>query len=131
MAPAGVSSSLGRGGGLGAAASARRRMTRHPAGAVVAEVSLFRAATSVRVRQAERGALSFADFLATVVANENGLSSQGRSSYFERIDGIVVKYPAEFYAAARDWRMRHERSNESSARSSGSRPISRAPTTRK
>ena len=120
-----------RRGGLRAAASPCRCVARRLAGAGVAEVSLLRTATSVGVRQAERGALSFADFLATVVANENCLASQVESSYFERIDGIVVKYRAEFYAAARDCRMRHERSKERSARSSASRPISRAPTTRK
>ena len=56
------------------AAPPRGRVARHLAGAVVAEIRLLRAAAGVGVVQAKRRALSFADFTAAVVANENGLS---------------------------------------------------------
>jgi hypothetical protein len=48
-----------------------------------------------------------------------------------RFELTLTKSGRKFYAAARDWRMRQERSRESSACSSRSRPISRAPTKRK
>src|SRR5215211_2865741 len=73
---------LGRGGGLRAAASARCRAAGHVGGAVIAEVCLLRAAAGVRICQAQRGALSLADFLTAVVAYEHSLAGQVDPSYF-------------------------------------------------
>jgi hypothetical protein len=47
--------------------------------AVVAEIGLLRAAPRITERRPHDGSLSFIDFLATVIANENGLSSHRNS----------------------------------------------------
>jgi hypothetical protein len=59
------------------------------------------------------------------------LRAKAEPPFTGRLRRILAKSGEKFYAAARDSRMRHERSSDTSARSSGSRPISRAPTTRK
>jgi hypothetical protein len=79
MAPA--DTDVLRGYGFGSAASAGDGSTGHLTGAVVAEISLLGAAAGVRKRQSQRRALSFTDFLTTVVANENGLTGQGEASF--------------------------------------------------
>ncbi len=68
------------GGGLRLAAATRDGAAGHRAGAVVAEVGLLRAAARVRERHAEHRAFPLLDFLAAVVANENGFPCHGRNS---------------------------------------------------
>jgi hypothetical protein len=67
--------------GLRPPAAAGRGAARHPAGAVVAEICLLRAAAGVRIGQAQGRALSFTDFFAAIVANQNGLTSQLKASF--------------------------------------------------
>jgi hypothetical protein len=81
--------------GLGPAAPAGDGATGHIAGAVVAEISLLGAATSVRKRQSQRRALSFTDFLTTVIANENGLAGQGEASFYQKIAANFSEIQAE------------------------------------
>src|SRR5581483_6752740 len=66
---------------LGPAAAARNRSAREPAGTRIAEVRLLRPAACVGVIDAHHGALSFTDFGAATVANQNCLSSHARSSF--------------------------------------------------
>ena len=63
-------------GGLRPAAAASGGPARHLARAVVAEIRGLGAPARVRVRHPHSGALALADFLAAVVAHENGFSSQ-------------------------------------------------------
>ena len=104
-----------------------RPAARHLAGAVVAEIGLLGAATRVGIGQTQRRALRVADLLAAVVANEHGLSSHE----FLLSSGRVRRILTENQAAFRDERIRHDRSSESNARSSGVELDIRAPTTRK
>jgi hypothetical protein len=61
---------------LGSTASSGDGAAGHLSGAIVAEISLFGAATGVGIRQPHGRAFSLADFLAAAVADENGLSGQ-------------------------------------------------------
>jgi hypothetical protein len=65
----------------------------HLAGTVVAEVRLLGAATRVGIGQPQRRALSFTDFLAAIVANENGLTSQLKASFCALITAEVSGIP--------------------------------------
>jgi hypothetical protein len=60
----------------------------HSARARVAEIGRFRAASRVVERHAKHRAFSFLDFLATRVANENGLSCHELTSIPE-IGGVI------------------------------------------
>ena len=71
-----------RGDGLGVASAPRDLLTRHLAGAVVAQVGLPGPTPSVGERDPQRCAFSFLDFRAAVVADENRLSSHEFSFAF-------------------------------------------------
>src|SRR5205085_10939933 len=109
--------------GLGSAAAARDCRPGHFLGALIAKVGLLRGAPSVTEVDPHYCAFVFVDFRTAVVTNKHGPS---RHRFLLRFGK-----PVEFYAACRAWRMRYERSSESVACSSTSRPISRAVTTRK
>ena len=57
-------------------AAASGRMAGHVGRAGVAQISLLRAATSICIRQTQRRALPFSDFLAAVVTDKDRLPSQ-------------------------------------------------------
>src|SRR5205823_12340380 len=92
-------------------------------GRVVGHVQLATALPGVSKRDPYCCALSVGNFDAGHVGDEYSLA--GQSDPPSR-----WKLPSG-YAAARDWRIFHERSRLSNACSSKSSPISRAPTTRK
>src|SRR5213083_521726 len=73
-----------RGDGLGPPSAPRRRVTGHPAGAVVAEIGLRRTATRIGIVDSHRRAFTFIDFVATVVTDEHRLASHDSSSFFDR-----------------------------------------------
>jgi hypothetical protein len=64
------------GGGLGAAASPGGRAPWHLARAAVAKIRGLGASPGIRIGDPEAGALSFLDFLTTIVTNKHGLACQ-------------------------------------------------------
>src|SRR5207302_10175203 len=91
---------------LGPAAAARHRGAGQIPRARVAEVRLLRSTPSVGVINAHHGALSFTDFRATTVANQNRLSSHARSSFAclpaaEKRFGIYLKIISLFRESIR------------------------------
>src|SRR5437868_8612961 len=116
---------LGR--GLRPAPAASDRTPAELLGFVVGDVELANALARVAEGDANRRPFSFRDFHAGHVGNEHGLASQCASFELGNADSLTEQN----YAAARACRIFHERSRLRSASSSGSKPVSRALTTRK
>jgi hypothetical protein len=86
------------GGGLRPAAPPGGRVPGHLARAAVAKIRSLGAAPCICIGDPQAGALSFLDFLATIVTNKHGLASQ-RSSPVKRCERAILTKSGKDYSA--------------------------------
>jgi hypothetical protein len=86
------------GGGLRATAPSGGRAPWHLARAAVAKIRSLGASSCIRIGDPQAGALSFLDFLTTIVTNKHGLACQ-RSSPVKRCERAILTKKRKGYSA--------------------------------